>query len=1014
MSDALKPDAPMFVPRTVAGTSEPERTHAAPRNGRRKSKKPAAQPQQEHEQQQQRQHLQTAQLPVARRHVRASQPASSADTSDAEAKGRRRRLRKPKAASTSTNAPSKAADKGRVSAAESLSNGTLAIKLREAETILERLQIALAKNDYECNICLDTVRHNQQTWADRDHCWAVFHLKCIRQWAEHNKQGDTATWRCPACQGANTEVPEEYTCFCGREIQPEHSRLHPHSCGSTCGRDRSCPHPCPLQCHPGPCPPCTNMAAASACWCGRSEAARRCVDTDYAAGGWSCGKPCEEPMPCDRDGHVCQQPCHPGLCGACEVLEDWSCYCGRERKELKCASLGEIQHGWYEDEGVEVDGAWQCAHTCDAPFACGKHSCKRNCHSRDKQPSACPREPRPDEACPCGKTQLKEPRTTCEDAIPSCDIPCAKQLACGHTCEQICCPENEVCPPCKVEVELPCACESQMVKSTCQDAQLGLQPACERVCRTQLTCKRHVCSNTCCSGLPAAKERLARLPKSRKQRQQQQTNLQALFEIESEHICTRTCGRTLSCGQHACGVSCHEGPCPSCLVASFDDVTCHCGRTRITAPVRCGTPLPSCTFQCNRPTPCGHPRVQHHCHPDPDGCPRCVYLTDKVCVCGQRTVRNVPCWRGEVSCGSICREPMGCGHLCRKVCHAPGDHEDCKQACGKPKECGHPCTAVCHPGIDCPTTCAATVQATCECGHLQKTVRCGQPKLLPCDATCEVDARSRQLAEAFDVQASVSYEDATLDFFARNRDVCLVIEGQMKDFMLSDAREHIFKPMRAELRSFIHQLADVWRCHASLSDAIATSTSQKSVQLLKWNARPMPIPSKLLDQALADRTQPKLKQLDRHKGRGYNALVLPGIRFGATREDLVAVVGEWMSHLTPKWGGSGDDEWVALVQVESPTVDIDATSSSTAFAAVASQPALDPQQLEVELAKRRPTISEALRKADLAEGAALAWIDPRSNILKYRDDVDTARRVKAGWTPVTLKTRTSNPFDALA
>ena len=50
-----------------------------------------------------------------------------------------------------------------------------------------------------------------------------------------------------------------YTCFCRKVKNPDRNPyVIPHSCGEVCGKYRgiNCTHPCTLDCHPGPCPPC--------------------------------------------------------------------------------------------------------------------------------------------------------------------------------------------------------------------------------------------------------------------------------------------------------------------------------------------------------------------------------------------------------------------------------------------------------------------------------------------------------------------------------------------------------------------------------------------------------------------------------------------------------------------------------------------------------------------------------------------------------------------------------------
>lgn len=72
-------------------------------------------------------------------------------------------------------------------------------------------------------------------------------------------------WKCPLCQVQSLEKPDYY-CFCGTVLNPPiNNTITPHSCGQICNQRRycidnkpsSCKHQCTLQCHPGPCPPCS-------------------------------------------------------------------------------------------------------------------------------------------------------------------------------------------------------------------------------------------------------------------------------------------------------------------------------------------------------------------------------------------------------------------------------------------------------------------------------------------------------------------------------------------------------------------------------------------------------------------------------------------------------------------------------------------------------------------------------------------------------------------------------------
>ncbi|CEJ01242.1 hypothetical protein RMCBS344292_15276 [Rhizopus microsporus] len=57
--------------------------------------------------------------------------------------------------------------------------------------IATKLIYELKNSTYECMICMDTVRPANQIWSC-DCCWAVFHLGCIKMWANKSLQGKDA------------------------------------------------------------------------------------------------------------------------------------------------------------------------------------------------------------------------------------------------------------------------------------------------------------------------------------------------------------------------------------------------------------------------------------------------------------------------------------------------------------------------------------------------------------------------------------------------------------------------------------------------------------------------------------------------------------------------------------------------------------------------------------------------------------------------------------------------------
>ncbi|GHJ84018.1 hypothetical protein NliqN6_0420 [Naganishia liquefaciens] len=163
---------------------------------------------------------------------------------------------------------------------------------KEADDLASKLIRGLTTRPFlECPICFSDLLPSQAIWSclptysstdstsgDTTCCYTPFHLSCMQDWSSRSLKearerardrppGDPApiTWRCPGCQKHRESTVTNYQCFCGRikhlkateENRGSGSIAVPHSCGQSCSRKRNyCDHPCPLPCHPGPCPPC--------------------------------------------------------------------------------------------------------------------------------------------------------------------------------------------------------------------------------------------------------------------------------------------------------------------------------------------------------------------------------------------------------------------------------------------------------------------------------------------------------------------------------------------------------------------------------------------------------------------------------------------------------------------------------------------------------------------------------------------------------------------------------------
>ena len=831
---------------------------------------------------------------------------------------------------------------------ENLANGNMQRQRRysksSAPDIATRTHEDIEHGVYECPICTNEILRSSKIWSCRT-CWTVFHLHCIKTWAEKGaskeEMGADGTepsrqnWRCPGCNLPKHTRPGAYHCWCGKEETPRTiTGFPPHSCGQTCGSERvlpkHCPHPCDLICHAGPCPPCNRMGPTRSCYCGKNVITRRCLDTDYG-NGWSCEEVCGDSMPCGE--HICPRKCHEGLCGACEVPIEARCYCGQTEKLILCCDRDEdkiSKCNYVGKDGQRITEEWigkiDCGNRCSRPFDCGKHSCEKACHPQTADDEHCPRSPDVVTSCPCGKTNLdelvSEPRQTCEDSIPQCTKSCGKPLPCGHPCTQTC--HLGECIPCLKRIPINCRCGRTSSTTLCHQGTIE-QPQCMRICNATLNCGRHTCDEHCCPGERTASERQSAFRNSRKLRRDPRS---LDIELEAEHICKRICGRPLKCGNHTCQDLCHKGPCPSCREAIFDEISCGCGRTALQPPLPCGTPPPPCPYTCERPKSCGHPQIPHSCHQDSEACPKCPFLTSKVCLCGKKTLKNQQCWRPSVRCGEICGKTLKCGsHACRKTCHAPGECEDadtnsrtCQQACSKPKKaCGHPCEETCHAPFPCreEKSCSHKIFITCPCQTQKVEARCNASKHdlegnakkeLKCDDECARLERNRKLALALNIDQSthtddhVPYSAGTLRMYQELGSQWA--QQQEREFRVfseaSDEKRLRFKPMPSTQRAFLHGLAEDFGLDSESLDP----ELHRHVVLYK-TPRFVSAPNKTVGECVRIRVKqqrfggigtppneeiPKKEVRSNLLGEPYNGFLLTNPRFGLTIDELRSVV----------------------------------------------------------------------------------------------------------------------------
>ena len=889
-----------------------------------------------------------------------------------------------------------------------------------------RIHYDITRGSYECGICTDKVHRRSWIWSC-DTCWTVFHLDCIRKWAlkdastSSSERPDVETptqrhWRCPGCNLQKEDIPLDYTCWCQKELKPRTpTGCPPSSCGQTCGKTRTgrkpCPHPCDEICHAGPCPPCSKQGPLQICYCGKVPVTKKCVETNYDA-GWSCDQMCGDMMPCGE--HLCQRPCHEGVCGACEVRIEGRCYCGKAQKSLPCHETGTRKKSERNigprlgDSSLDQwVGVFSCETTCQRPFDCLKHLCSRPCHSQKLEAVCCPFSPEIVETCACGKTPLAQildhPRTSCEDPIPSCDEPCLRPFSCGHKCQERC--HSGPCPPCSLSRETECRCGRAQLFVDCADQEVS-PLRCDRPCKTPLNCGRHECMERCCPGEAKASRRRAL--------NRQLGSLGASLtssEFESEHICTRTCGRPLKCGNHTCPELCHKGACATCREAIFDEIACHCGKTFLQPPLPCGTSPPPCGFPCERDKPCGHPQISHVCHGDDQPCPECPYLVEKRCMCGNQRVKNRPCFQKNVSCGQVCALILPCEvHHCRKTCHRAGQcestSEPCGQTCGKPKKsCGHPCEGPCHGLAECQEDrpCQSKVMITCDCQHLKNEAKClasrsgkgTDRKALKCNDECARLERNRKLALALNIDPEthtndhVPYSTQTLEMHQKQIPWCQAKEGELRTFAADETEKLLrFKPMPSHQRAFIHSLAEDFGLDSESMDP----EPHRHVSIFK-TPRFVSMPMKTLAESARSRSRTlaasaaasvSVSQPPRPPAKdAFNAFLLSAPKFALTVDELRSALASTLGkHSSPPL----DISFLPSEEIVIRTWDR-ADSSQSSGSSVDAH--------EARLRALKPALAAVITSKQLAGSTSLCTVDDSLNVLRTEKDA-----AEGGWNVV--------------
>ncbi|KAI5330568.1 hypothetical protein L3X38_029966 [Prunus dulcis] len=174
------------------------------------------------------------------------------------------------------------------------------------------------------------------------------------------------------------------------------------------------------------------------------------------------------------------------------------------------------------------------------------------------------------------------------------------------------------CPPCKAFAPPRlCPCGKKVITTRCSDRTSVL--TCGQHCNKLLDCLRHRCERTCHVGPCDPCQVLVDASCFCKKKVEVVLcgDMTVKGEVKAEDgvfSCNSTCGKKLTCGNHACGEVCHPGPCGECNLMPTKIKTCHCGKTSLQGERQsCLDLVPTCSQTCGKSLPCEMHQCQEVC-----------------------------------------------------------------------------------------------------------------------------------------------------------------------------------------------------------------------------------------------------------------------------------------------------------------------------------------------------------------------------------------------------------------
>ncbi len=627
---------------------------------------------------------------------------------------------------------------------------------------------------------------------------ATGHFSCgasCGAWLDCGLHRCTSSCHTGDCSGCPTLPSRCDTCACGKsaalaclDYAPRATCLDPlPTCGGVCGKSLSCGHACDAVCHNGTCPPC-RVPVVAECRCGGMELVLPCesVYVLAAAGG---------------DLHAVQRRVHAAesLRQKAKQRSSWSAPTGSKAGASDAAAEAETEADILAPHAIARGSApvppavthalrgypveavmtlLHCARTCSRKLACGRHKCNRQC---------CPLASRTDEFGEARAESIALLSAQLRSALPPgahappeavvapagqraghlCGRVCGKPLPCGkHSCDNLC--HAGPCGECgHVDYDAPLACRCGRT-TIAPPVRCGTKlPTCPCRCSVPRPCGHaHPSWHTCHPGAcPPCVQPVSVMCGSG---HELRNNIPCHIGVV---VCSRPCGKTLPCGEHACPRQCHTGPClPAEVIAEHESARAAIlrGAEAFAASVVAATRDEWPGAVQGSAGAAGGAGAQESSNapgdsnasasssagpaaPDFAGARLKAQALSAASSSGVLDVDELyAAAREEHRRANAYKARIPCGHKCAR----------------RRALCEHTCTASCHPNRSCPeVACEETTTILCACGRLAAQVPCGHgaappgsdveldlsARRVPCDELCASAARARAFGEAIGV-----------------------------------------------------------------------------------------------------------------------------------------------------------------------------------------------------------------------------------------------------------------------